>query len=82
MHVNVSLLSYVSDHFFLHDSRLIFEIGYEIIFSDLEDLSRSAFGSELRSKGRAIHEEILLNSIDGIKVTVNLFGDIFRAPVE
>ncbi len=82
MHVNASLLSYVPDHLFLHGSRLIFEVGYEAIFSDLEDLSRSAFGSELRSKGRAIHEEILLNSIDGIKVTVNLFGDIFRAPVE
>ena len=50
MHVNASLLSYVSDHLFLHDSRLFFEIGYEAIFSDLEDLSRSAFGSKLRSK--------------------------------
>jgi len=50
MHVNVSLLSYVSDHLFLHDSRLFFEIDYETIFSGLEDLSRSVFGSELRSK--------------------------------
>jgi hypothetical protein len=82
MHVNVSLLSYVSDHLFLHDPRLFFEIDYEIIFSGLDDLSRSAFGSELRSKGRVIHEEILLNSIDGIKVTVNLFDDSFEAPVK
>ena len=82
MHVNASLLSYVPDHLFLHDSRLFFKVGYEAIFSGLDDLSRSAFGSELRSKGRVIHEEILLNSIDGIKVTVNLFGDIFGAPVE
>jgi len=82
MHVNVSLLSYVSDHLFLHDSRLFFEIDYEIIFSDLEDLSRSVFESKLRSKKRVIHEEILLNSIDGIKVTVNLFDDIFGASVK
>ncbi len=82
MHVNVSLLSYVSDHLFLHDSRLFFEIDYEIIFSDLDDLSRSVFESELRSKGRVIHEEILLNSIDGIKVTVNLFDDSFETSVK
>ncbi len=82
MHVNASLLSYVSDHLFLHDSRLIFEIDYEIIFSDLEDLSRSVFESKLRSKERVIHEEILLNSIDDIKVTVNLFDNIFRASVK
>ncbi len=50
MYINVSLLSYVSDHLFLHDSRLIFKIDYEIIFSDLEDLSRSVFESKLRSK--------------------------------
>ncbi len=82
MHVNVSLLSYVSDHLFLHDSRLFFEIGYEAIFSDLDDLSRSVFESKLRSKGRVIHEEILLNSIDDIKVTVNLFDDSFEASVK
>jgi len=82
MHVNASLLSYVSDHLFLHDSRLFFEVDYEVIFSCLDDLSRSAFGSELRSKGRVIHEEILLNSIDGIKVTVNLFDDSFGTSVK
>ena len=82
MHVNASLLSYVPDHLFLHDPRLIFEVDYEAIFSGLEDLSRSAFGSKLRSKERVIHEEILLNSIDGIKVTVNLFGDSFEASVK
>jgi hypothetical protein len=82
MHVNASLLSYVPDHLFLHDSRLFFKVGYEAIFSGLDDLSRSAFGSELRSKGRVIHEEILLNSIDGIKVTVNLFDDSFGTSVK
>jgi len=82
MHVNASLLSYVSDHLFLHDSRLFFKVGYEAIFSGLDDLSRSAFGSKLRSKGRVIHEEILLNSIDGIKVTVNLFDDSFGTSVK
>ena len=50
MYINVSLLSYVSDHLFLYDLRLIFKIDYEIIFSDLEDLSRSIFESKLRSK--------------------------------
>ncbi len=82
MHVNASLLSYVPDHLFLHDSRLFFKVGYEAIFSGLDDLSRSAFGSELRSKGRVIHEEILLNSIDGIKVTVNLFDESFGTSVK
>jgi len=82
MHVNASLLSYVPDHLFLHDSRLFFKVGYEAIFSGLDDLSRSAFGSELRSKGRVIHEEILLNSIDDIKVTVNLFDDSFGTSVK
>jgi len=61
---------------------LLFQIGYERVFSGLEDLSRSVFESELRSERRAIHEEILLNSIDGIEVTVNLFGDSFEAPVK
>ena len=30
---------------------------------------------KLRSKERVIHEEILLHSINGVTVTVNLFGD-------
>ncbi len=50
MHVNVSLLSYVSNYLFLHDLQLIFKIDHEIIFSNLEDLSRSVFESKLRSK--------------------------------
>ena len=48
MHVNVSLLSYVSDHLFLHDSRLFFEIDYEIIFSCLKQLARNFFRAKLR----------------------------------
>ncbi len=82
MHVNASLLSYVPDHLFLHGPRLFFEVGYEAIFSCLMHLARGSFESKLRSERRAIHEEILLYSIDGIEVTVNLFGDIFGAPVK
>jgi len=82
MHVNASLLSYVSDYLFLHDSRLFFEIDYEVIFSCLMHLAGSFFESELRSERRVIHEEILLYSIDDIEVTVNLFGDIFGASVK
>jgi len=50
MHVNASLLSYVSDHLFLHDSRLFFEIDYEIIFSCLKHLAKNFFGAKLRFK--------------------------------
>ena len=50
MHVNVSLLSYVLDHLFLHDSRLFFEINYEIIFNCLKQLARNFFEAKLRFK--------------------------------
>ncbi len=50
MHINVSILLYVSDHLFLHDLQLFFKINYEIIFNDLEDLSRSIFELKLKSK--------------------------------
>ncbi len=82
MHVNVSLLSYVSDHLFLHDSRLIFKIDYEIIFSDLEDLSRSIFESKLRSKRWVIHKEVLLNIVYSGRTTMNLFSDCRRSSMK
>ncbi len=50
MHVNASLLSYVSDHLFLHDSRLFFEVDYEVIFSCLKHLAGSLFEPKLRSE--------------------------------
>ena len=50
MHVNVSLLLYVSDHFFLHDLQLFFKINYEIIFSYFKHLAKSFFEAKLRFK--------------------------------
>ncbi len=75
MHINASLLSYVSDHLFLHDSWLIFKIDYEIIFSNLKDLLRSIFELRLRSKRWVIHKEIFLNIVYSNRATMNLFSN-------
>jgi len=82
MYINVSLLSYVSNYLFLHDLQLFFKINYEIIFSILDDLSRSIFELKLRFKEKVIYEEILLNSINDIKVTMNFFDDSFETSVK
>jgi len=47
MHVNASLLSYVLDYLFLHSLWLLFEVGYEAIFSCLKHLARGPFGAKL-----------------------------------
>jgi len=54
---------------------LLFQIDYERVFSGLEDFARGAFESKLRPARRMIYKQVLLYIINGIKMTVNLFGD-------
>ncbi len=66
----------------IHDCSSRIEIDYEIIFSDLEDLSRSVFESKLRSKRWVIHKEVLLNIIYSGRTTMNLFSDCRRSSMK
>ena len=49
-HGYAPLLPYVPDHLFLHGSWLVFEVGYEAIFSCLTHLAGGSFWAKLRFK--------------------------------
>ena len=81
MYVQISFLSQISNHLFLLNSWLIFDVLTKRFFRCFRDFMKTIAFSKCESEWWIINEEIFLNMIDRANVTIALrnYDDKFNA---